>query len=97
MLTRDQIEEIQSESREKGLSIKKLLEEKGIPAHQYFWWMPPSVMSGIPTCGAPRGKPKAAPAAENWMSIELRTVAGTDMRIQGGLTPAMVYTILKSL
>ena len=116
MLTRDQIEEIQSESREKGLSIKKLLEEKGIRAHQYFWWkrkyvreqiaegflpvagaMPPSVMSGIPTCGAPRGKPKAAPAAENWMSIELRTVAGTDMRIQGGLTPAMVYTILKSL
>ena len=31
------------------------------------------------------------------MSIELRTVSGTDMRIQGGLTPAMVYTILKSL
>ncbi len=31
------------------------------------------------------------------MSIELRTVAGTDMRIQGGLTPAMVYTILKSV
>ena len=116
MLTREQIEEIQSESREKGLSIKKLLEEKGIPAHQYFWWkrkyvreqiaegflpvagvMPPSVMSGMSTCGSARGKSKAAPAAENWMSIELRTVAGTDMRIQGGLTPAMVYTILKSL
>ena len=31
------------------------------------------------------------------MSIELRTVSGTDMRIQGGLTPVMVYTILKSL
>ena len=40
--------------------------------------------------------PKLDPAAENWMSIELRTIAGTDMRIQGGLTPAMVYTILQS-
>lgn len=38
MITREQIEEIQTESREKGVSIKKLLEEKGIPAHQYFWW-----------------------------------------------------------
>jgi len=38
MLTREQIEEIQSESREKGVSIRKLLEEKSIPAHQYFWW-----------------------------------------------------------
>ena len=38
MITREQIEEIQSASREKGVSIKKLLEEKGIPAHQYFWW-----------------------------------------------------------
>ena len=38
MLTREQIEEIQSESREKGVSIRKLLEEKGIPTHQYFWW-----------------------------------------------------------
>ena len=31
MLTREQIEEIQSESREKGVSIKRILEEKGIP------------------------------------------------------------------
>ncbi len=31
MLTREQIEEIQAESREKGISIKKLLSEKGIP------------------------------------------------------------------
>ena len=38
MITREQIEEIQTESREKGVSIKKLLEERGIPAHQYFWW-----------------------------------------------------------
>lgn len=38
MLTREQIEEILSESHEKGLSIKKLLEEKGIPAHQNFRW-----------------------------------------------------------
>ena len=75
MLTREQIEEIQSESHEKGLSIKKLLEEKGIPAHQYFWWkrkyvreqiaegflpvagaMPPSVMSGMSTCGNQQDK-----------------------------------------
>ena len=38
MLTREQIEEIQSESREKGVSLKRILEEKGIPSHQYFWW-----------------------------------------------------------
>ena len=38
MLTREQIEEIQVESRQKGVSIRRLLEEKGIPAHQYYWW-----------------------------------------------------------
>ena len=38
MLTREQIEEIQTERREKGISIKNLLKEKGIPEHQYFWW-----------------------------------------------------------
>ena len=38
MLTREQIEEIQAESREKGISIKNLLKEKGIPESQYFWW-----------------------------------------------------------
>lgn len=116
MLTREQIEEIQSESREKGASLKRILEEKGIPSHQYFWWkrkyskqkvaegflpvadtMPPAVMRGMSGSGAPHGKPKADPAGENWMDIEVRTVNGTDMHIQGGLTPAMVYTILKSL
>ena len=44
-----------------------------------------------------REKTKGVPTGENWMSIELRTVAGTGMRIQGGLTPAMVHTILKSV
>ena len=44
-----------------------------------------------------QGKSKSDTTGENWMSIELRTAGGTDMRIQGGLTPAMVYTILKSL
>ncbi len=116
MLTREKIEEIQSESREKGVSIRRLLEEKGIPSHQYFWWkrkygkqevaegflpvagvMPPAVMSGMTDSGPLHGKSKADPAYENWMNIELRTVNGTDMRIQGGLTPSMVYTILKSL
>lgn len=116
MITREQIEEIQTESREKGVSIRRLLEEKGIPAHQYFWWrrkyskqevaegflpvagaMPPAVMGGMTGSGASHGKSKTDPASENWMNIELRTVNGTDMRIQGGLTPAMVYTILKSL
>lgn len=115
MITREQIEEIQAESRERGISITKLLDEKGIPVHQYFWWkrkyareavpegfvpvtggMPPAVMTAATGTG-PRGKSKSASASENWMSIELRTIAGTDMRIQGGLTPAMVYTILKSL
>lgn len=38
MLTREQIEEIQGEAREKGTAIKTLLKEKGIPEHQYFWW-----------------------------------------------------------
>ena len=37
MLTREQIEEIQGEAREKGAAIKALLKEKGIPEHQYFW------------------------------------------------------------
>lgn len=116
MLTREQIEAIQAESRENGTPIKRLLQEKGIPEHQYFWWKrkysreavsegflpiavgaPPSLSAMSPWPGSSRGKSKADPAGENWMSIELRTVAGTDMRIQGGLTPAMVYTILKSL
>ena len=38
MLTREQIEEIQTESREKGIPVKHLLKERGIPEHQYFWW-----------------------------------------------------------
>lgn len=38
MLTREQIEEIQAESREKGISVKRLLQEKGIPDYRYFWW-----------------------------------------------------------
>ena len=38
MLTREQIEEILGEAREKGAAIKALLKEKGIPEHQYFWW-----------------------------------------------------------
>lgn len=38
MLTREQIEEIQGEAREKGTAIKAMLKEKGIPEHQYFWW-----------------------------------------------------------
>ena len=116
MLTREQIEEIQAESREKRIPVKRILQERGIPEHQYFWWkrkyskqevaegflpvagaMPPAVMSewGVPA--GSRGKRKTDPVGENWMNIELRTVNGTDMRIQGGLTPAMVYTILKSL
>jgi hypothetical protein len=116
MLTREQIEEIQAESREKGITIKNLLKEKGIPEHQYFWWkrkyaradapegfLPiaggglPAGMEATAAFAAARGKSKDAPTGENWMTIELRTGSGTDMRIQGGLTPAMVYTILKSI
>ena len=33
MLTREQIEEIQGEAREKGTAIKALLKEKGIPVN----------------------------------------------------------------
>ena len=44
---------------------------------------------------ASRGKTKGVPTGENWMSIELRTVSGTDMRIQGVLTPAMLYALTK--
>jgi len=36
MITREKIEDIQAESREKGVPIKSLLQEKGIPDHQYF-------------------------------------------------------------
>lgn len=118
MLTREQIEEIQTESREKGVPVKNLLKEKGIPDHQYFWWkrkygkpdipegflpvagggLPSSMAAQLPgTVPTSRGKSKSDASVENWMSIELRTVGGTDMRIQGGLTPAMVCTILKSL
>ena len=57
----------------------------------------PAGMEATAAFAASRGKTKGVPTGENWMSIELRTVAGTDMRIQGGLTPAMVYTILKSV
>ena len=38
MLTREQIEEIQTEHLVKGVSIKTLLKERGISASQYFWW-----------------------------------------------------------
>lgn len=116
MITREQIEEIQAESREKGISIKKTLHEKGIPEHQYFWWkrkyvresspegfLPiaggdlPAGMSVAMGAAASRGKQKADAPGESWMTIELHTASGTEMRIQGGLTPAMVYTILKSV
>ena len=118
MLTREQIEEIQTERRKKGISIKNLLKEKGIPEHQYFWWkrkynkpevpegflpvagggLPAAMSAQLPgTIQTSHGKSKLDTPGENWMSIELRTAGGTDMRIQGGLTPAMVYTILKSL
>ena len=99
MLTREQIEEIQGEAREKGIAIKALLKEKGIPEHQYFWWkrkyaraevpdgfLPiaggglPAGMEATAAFAASRGKTKGVPTGENWMSIELRTVAGTDMR-----------------
>ena len=117
MLTREQIEEIQAECRENGISLKDRLKEKGIPEHQYFWWKRkyakqdapaeflPIAGGGLPAgmaamcaqAGPHSGKAKVNPSGESWMSIELRTVSGTDMRIQGGLTPAMVYTILKSI
>ena len=47
----------------------------------------PAGMEATAAYAASRGKTKGVPTGENWMSIELRTVAGTDMRIQGGLTP----------
>ena len=90
--------------------------ERGIPAHQYFWWkrkyssqevpegfLPvsggvlPSAMPTHNSGASSKVKSRSDTTGENWMSIELRTAGGTDMRIQGGLTPAMVYTILKSL
>lgn len=116
MLTREQIEEIRAASLEQGKPVKKILEERGIPTSQYFWWkrkyarhdVPegflPVVSGGLPAAtgatasfSGSRGKAKAASATESWMSIELRTVSGTDMRIQGGLTPEIVHTILKSV
>ena len=116
MLTRKQIEEIQAESREKGVTIKSLLEGKGISPSQYFWWkrkfakpdiqegfLPvagdvlPDIPETMSSPGPHRCKSKAEPAVESWMTIEFRAGNGTEMRIQGGLTPAMVCTILKSV
>ncbi len=116
MITREQIEEVQAESRKRGISIKQTLQEKGISAHQYFRWkrryaqeaapagfLPiadgglPTGMSAAKCSAAPSGRQSPVPSGENWMTIELRTAGGSDMRIQGGLTPAMMYTILKSI
>lgn len=113
MLTREQIEEIQTESRKRGISIKKMLKEQGISEKQYYRWKHryskpdaqegflPVVGDGLPAEVAAHfsgtAKTKSNAVVENRMSIEIRTVGGADMRIQGGLTPSMVYTILKSL
>ena len=48
MLTREQIEEIQGDAREKGIAIKALLKEKGIPEHQYFWWKRKYAKADVP-------------------------------------------------
>ena len=118
MLTREQIEEIQTERREKGISIKNLLKEKRNSRAPVLLvetqihkpevpegflqvaggGLPATMAAQLPgTIQTLQGKSKSDTTGENWMSIELRTAGGTDMRIQGGLTPAMVYTILKSL
>lgn len=118
MVTREQIEEIQAESREKGVSVKSVLKEKGIPEGQYFRWrrryasgdIPggflPLTDGGLPSGITAAGCSAASPVAgrkpeacggESWMTIELRTGGGTDVRIQGGLAPAMVQAILKSI
>ncbi len=65
----------------------------GIPAGS--WRSIPVQLAGAEAPS--RAKSKSDVSGENWMSIELKMVGGTDMRIQGGLTLAMVYTILKSL
>lgn len=57
----------------------------------------PAAMPTHNTGPLSKGKSRSDTTGENWMSIELRTAGGTAMRVQGGLTPAMVYTILKSL
>lgn len=46
--------------------------------------MPPAVMATPPWPGSSHGKPIADPTGENRISIEHRTVSGTDMHIQGG-------------
>ena len=66
MLTREQIEEIHAESREKGISVKNPLKQKGIPDHQYFWWKlkysKPEVPEGfLPVAGS--GLPSAIVAS----------------------------------
>lgn len=48
MITREKIEEIQVESWEKGVPIKRLLQEKGIPEHQYFWWRRKYLREAVP-------------------------------------------------
>ena len=66
MLTREQIEEIHAESREKGISVKNPLKHKGIHDHQYFWWKlkysKPEVPEGfLPVAGS--GLPSAIVAS----------------------------------
>ena len=48
MLTREQIEAIQGEAREKGTAIKALLKEKGVAEHQYFWWKRKYAVADVP-------------------------------------------------
>ena len=65
MLTREQIEESQSESREKGIPIKNLLKSKGIPEHRYFWWKRKYSKTEVPEGFLPvtgGGLPAAMPA-----------------------------------
>ncbi len=48
MITREQIEEVQAESRKRGISIKQTLQEKGISAHQYFRWKRRYAQEAVP-------------------------------------------------
>ncbi|MCQ2175080.1 MAG: hypothetical protein MJY80_01820, partial [Bacteroidales bacterium] len=78
MLTREQIEEIHAESREKGISVKNPLKQKGIPDHQYFWWKlkysKPEVPEGfLPVAGS--GLPSAI-VASTWPVTLLRAPTG---------------------
>lgn len=85
MLTREQIEEIQGEAREKGTAIKALLKEKGIPEHQYFWWWKRKYAREIVPEGFLPVANGSLPVVIGAVLHRVRTLPGDDRKDSSGL------------